>query len=114
MLTPAYEKAPAARGTFQAYNITSHSKRAVSAATCMMGGGFGGIIPRVAFIVSESPHYITGIRTTFALSIASTTAIMITDLHLWRATRAGKAVKEGMEGWKCTLWPRIRGTSCDV
>lgn len=38
-------------------NITSHSKRAVAAATCMMGGGLGGIFASVAFKQTESPKY---------------------------------------------------------
>ncbi|CAH0058589.1 unnamed protein product, partial [Clonostachys solani] len=124
MLVTAYGKAPAARYfgtflgigffqygipgvlTFQANNITSHSKRAVSAATCMMGGGVGGIIAGVAFMAGESPHYTTGVWTAFALSMGSIAVIIITDLHLWRcnkAVRAGKAVNEGMEGWMYTL-----------
>lgn len=43
--------------TFQSNNITSHSKRAVSSATCIIGGGVGGIIASVAFMSKESPHY---------------------------------------------------------
>lgn len=42
---------------FQANNITRHSKRAVATATCMMGGGVGGIIAGVAFKSNESPGY---------------------------------------------------------
>ncbi|KAG7135709.1 putative transporter like protein [Verticillium longisporum] len=41
--------------TFQANNITSHSKRAVASATCLIGGGVGGIISSVAFMAEESP-----------------------------------------------------------
>ncbi|KAK1547731.1 hypothetical protein CPAR01_01698 [Colletotrichum paranaense] len=55
--------------TFQANNITSHSKRAVSSATCLIGGGLGGIIASTAFMSKESPHYTTGIWTTFAISM---------------------------------------------
>lgn len=43
--------------TFQANNITSHSKRAVASATCLIGGGVGGIIASTAFMAKESPHY---------------------------------------------------------
>lgn len=43
--------------TYQANNITKRSKRAVATATCMMGGGLGGIISGVAFKSSESPKY---------------------------------------------------------
>ena len=43
--------------TYQANNITRRSKRAVATATCMMGGGVGGIIAGVAFKSSESPKY---------------------------------------------------------
>ncbi len=43
--------------TYQANNITSHSKRAVASATCLIGGGIGGILSSVAFKSSEIPHY---------------------------------------------------------
>lgn len=43
--------------TFQANNITSHSKRAVASATCLIGGGLGGIVASLAFKSSESPRY---------------------------------------------------------
>ena len=43
--------------TYQANNIVSHSKRAVASATCIIGGGIGGIIAGVAFKSSESPKY---------------------------------------------------------
>jgi predicted MFS family arabinose efflux permease len=43
--------------TYQANNIKSHSKRAVASATCLIGGGVGGIIASVAFMAEESPHY---------------------------------------------------------
>jgi hypothetical protein len=43
--------------TFQANNITQHSKRAVASATCLIGGGLGGIIASLAFTAKESPKY---------------------------------------------------------
>ncbi|KAH7176816.1 major facilitator superfamily domain-containing protein [Dactylonectria macrodidyma] len=92
--------------TFQANNITSHSKRAVASATCLIGGGVGGIIAGVAYRAVESPHYTTGIWTTFAISMTSICVIGLLDLHLWRqnkAARAGQIVNEGMEGWMYTL-----------
>ncbi|KAK1676397.1 major facilitator superfamily domain-containing protein [Colletotrichum godetiae] len=92
--------------TFQANNITSHSKRAVSSATCLIGGGLGGIIASTAFMSKESPHYTTGIWTTFAISMASITMIIIMDIYLWRCNKAAKAGQrrnEGMEGWLYTL-----------
>ncbi|KAJ0303781.1 hypothetical protein COL516b_006218 [Colletotrichum fioriniae] len=92
--------------TFQANNITSHSKRAVSSATCLIGGGLGGIIASTAFMSKESPHYTTGIWTTFAISMVSITMIIIMDIYLWRCNKAAKAGhrrNEGMEGWLYTL-----------
>ncbi|KAF6816306.1 hypothetical protein CPLU01_13902 [Colletotrichum plurivorum] len=71
--------------TFQANNITSHSKRAVASATCLIGGGVGGIIASTAFMSQESPHYTTGVWTTFAISMA------------------GRRRNEGMEDWYYTL-----------
>lgn len=44
--------------SYQANNIVLHSKRSITAATCMIGGGIGGIIASVAFKESEKPNYI--------------------------------------------------------
>ena len=43
--------------TYQANNITQHSKRAVATATCIIGGGIGGIIASVAYMAKEKPKY---------------------------------------------------------
>ncbi|KAL2813418.1 major facilitator superfamily domain-containing protein [Aspergillus granulosus] len=124
MLITAYGKANAARYfgsflgvgflqfcvpgvlTFQANNITSHSKRAVASAICLIGGGIGGIIASSAFVSSESPQYTTGIWVTFGLSMTSIVLIMILDVYLWRknkAVKAGVGTIEGREGWLYTL-----------
>ncbi|WYZ44603.1 hypothetical protein EsH8_VII_001039 [Colletotrichum jinshuiense] len=92
--------------TFQANNITSHSKRAVASATCLIGGGVGGIIASTAFMSKESPHYTTGIWTTFVISMVSILMIVIMDIHLWRCNKSAKAGhrrNEGMDGWLYTL-----------
>ncbi|KAF9872479.1 hypothetical protein CkaCkLH20_09976 [Colletotrichum karsti] len=92
--------------TFQANNITSHSKRAVASATCLIGGGVGGIIASTAFMSKESPHYTTGIWTTFAISMVSIVMIVIMDVHLWlcnKAARTGDRRNENMDGWMYTL-----------
>ncbi|KAH7141912.1 major facilitator superfamily domain-containing protein [Dactylonectria macrodidyma] len=92
--------------TFQANNITSHSKRAVASATCLIGGGLGGIVASVAFTAKESPGYKTGIWTTFGISMVSISLICMTDFYLWRcnkAAKAGKRVNEDMEGWMYTI-----------
>lgn len=91
---------------FQANNITTHSKRAVATATCIIGGGVGGIIASVAFISKERPHYRTGVFTTLGLSLASIALIIILDVHLWRCNKAAKEGKkkiEGMDDWYYTL-----------
>ncbi|KAH6685013.1 major facilitator superfamily domain-containing protein [Plectosphaerella plurivora] len=92
--------------TFQANNITSHSKRAVASATCLIGGGVGGIISSVAFMAKESPHYTTGVWVTFGISMTSICMIAIMDVYFWRlnkAVKAGTKVNEGMAGWLYTL-----------
>ncbi|KAF4978624.1 hypothetical protein FZEAL_5027 [Fusarium zealandicum] len=91
--------------TFQANNVTSHSKRAVAAATCLIGGGVGGIIAGCAYVSKESPHYTTGVWTTFAISMVSIVLIVIMDLYFLRRNRAAKAggMNEGMAGWMYTL-----------
>ncbi|KAF9885244.1 hypothetical protein FE257_000604 [Aspergillus nanangensis] len=92
--------------TFQANNITSHSKRAVASAVCILGGGVGGVIAGVAFKSAESPKYTTGIFTTIGISILSIVLILIMDLYFWRcnkAAAAGTRRNENMEGWFYTL-----------
>ncbi|KAK7211756.1 hypothetical protein V2G26_018934 [Clonostachys chloroleuca] len=92
--------------TFQANNIMSHSKRAVGTATCLIGGGVGGIIASSVFIAKESPHYTTGIWVTFAISMVSVSMITILDIYLWKqnkAARAGKVLNPNVAGWLYTL-----------
>ncbi|KAL2817480.1 major facilitator superfamily domain-containing protein [Aspergillus cavernicola] len=91
---------------FQANNIKSHSKRAVASATCLIGGGLGGIIASVSFKSSESPDYPTGIWVTFGISIASIVLTMIMDIYFWRVNKKAKETGgciEGMENWYYTL-----------
>ncbi|KAG4440833.1 hypothetical protein IFR05_003705 [Cadophora sp. M221] len=102
MLITAYGGSNAAR-YFD--NITSHSKRAVAAATCMMGGGLGGIFASVAFKQTESPKYTTGIFVTLATSLTSILLVGIMDFHFWRCNkkaRAGTHRNEGMSDWYYT------------
>lgn len=92
--------------TFQANNITSHSKRAVASATCIIGGGIGGIAASVAFKSSESPGYQTGIWTTFAVSMVSIALILIMDFWFWKCNKAakrGERQNEGRVEWYYTL-----------
>ena len=91
---------------FQANNITSHSKRGVASATCLIGGGLGGIIASVAFKSSESPQYTTGIWVTFGISIASIIMTAIMDVYFIRMNRRAKEgglQLEGMSDWYYTL-----------
>ncbi|KAH8432960.1 uncharacterized protein LDX57_010595 [Aspergillus melleus] len=91
---------------FQANNITSHSKRAVASATCLIGGGLGGIIASVAFKSDESPYYTTGIWVTFAITMVSIVLTLGMDFYFWRvnkkARESGGSI-EGMQGWYYTL-----------
>ncbi|KPI40618.1 putative transporter [Cyphellophora attinorum] len=92
--------------TYQANNITSHSKRAVASATCIIGGGIGGIAASVAFKSSESPNYGTGIWTTFAVSMVSISLIGVMDFWFWRCNKAAKQglrQNEGRHMWFYTL-----------
>jgi MFS family permease len=92
--------------TFQANNITQHSKRAVASATCIVGGGLGGILASVAFKASESPDYTTGIWVTFGMSMVSIVCIIIMDLHFRRCNRLvreGKRMNEGLPNWYYTI-----------
>ncbi|KAL0937141.1 uncharacterized protein CTRU02_206872 [Colletotrichum truncatum] len=82
--------------TFQANNITSHSKRAVASATCVIGGEIGGIVASCAFVASESPHYTTGVWVTFALSMTSIIMIIILDC-LPLENEQGHGCRQGFE-----------------
>ncbi|KAF9888313.1 hypothetical protein FE257_008745 [Aspergillus nanangensis] len=91
---------------YQANNIVSHSKRGVASATCLIGGGLGGIIASVAFKSSESPQYTTGIWVTFAISIISVILIFIMDYHFLQVNRKAREEGrqlEGMDEWYYTL-----------
>ncbi|KAK9786222.1 putative Transporter [Seiridium cardinale] len=92
--------------TFQANNITQHSKRAVATCVCITGGGFGGIIASLVFISRESPNYTTGVFTTLGISLASIVLIAGLDIYLWmcnKKLKAGTHQNEGIEGWLYTI-----------
>ncbi|KAJ5773402.1 hypothetical protein N7457_008298 [Penicillium paradoxum] len=91
---------------FQANNITSRSKRGVASATCLIGGGLGGIIASITFKSDESPHYTTGIWVTFGVTMASIALIMMMDYHFWKMNKKAKETNsyiENMAGWYYTL-----------
>ncbi|KAL4783371.1 major facilitator superfamily domain-containing protein [Aspergillus varians] len=91
---------------YQANNITSHSKRSVASATCLIGGGVGGIIASVTFKSSESPYYTTGIWVTFAMTLVSIIMMGIMDFYFWKVNKKAKETGgriEGMENWYYTL-----------
>ncbi|KAJ5834942.1 Major facilitator superfamily domain general substrate transporter [Penicillium robsamsonii] len=91
---------------FQANNITSHSKRGVASATCLIGGGLGGIIASIAFKSDESPHYTTGIWVTFGITMVSICLTLIMDFHFWKTNKRARETNgriEGMTGWYYTL-----------
>ncbi|OJJ54234.1 hypothetical protein ASPSYDRAFT_50273 [Aspergillus sydowii CBS 593.65] len=124
MLVTAYAKSDAARyfGVFlgvgflqfcipgvlayQANNITSHSKRGVASATCLIGGGVGGIIASVTFKSDESPYYTTGIWVTFGVTMVSVLMTAIMDIYFWKKNRKARETDgqiEGMDNWYYTL-----------
>ncbi|KAL3447212.1 major facilitator superfamily domain-containing protein [Aspergillus insuetus] len=91
---------------YQANNIRSHSKRGVASATCLIGGGLGGIIASVSFKSSESPYYITGIWVTFGITMVSICLTVIMDIYFWKVNKKARetgARIEGMENWYYTL-----------
>jgi hypothetical protein len=91
---------------YQANNIRSHSKRGVASATCLIGGGLGGIIASVSFKSSESPYYITGIWVTFGITMVSICLTVIMDIYFWKVNKKARETAariEGMENWYYTL-----------
>ncbi|KAL2206912.1 MFS general substrate transporter [Sarocladium strictum] len=92
--------------TFQANNITTHSKRAVASCICLTGGGIGGIVASFAFSAKDSPQYTTGIWTTLAFSAVSICLIIFTDLYMHRQNKKLKEsyARTGQTGgWLYTL-----------
>lgn len=67
--------------TFQANNITQHSKRAIASATCLIGGGLGGIIAGVAFISSERPTYRVSDTRVLPRIVSATNILLDGNLH---------------------------------
>lgn len=91
---------------YQANNITSHSKRAVASATCLIGGGVGGIIASVTFKSDESPYYTTGIWVTFGVTMISVLMTAMMDLYFWKKNKKARETGgqiEGMDNWYYTL-----------
>ncbi|KEF51212.1 uncharacterized protein A1O9_12715 [Exophiala aquamarina CBS 119918] len=92
--------------TFQANNITSHSKRALVSVTCTVGGALGGIIASVSFKSSETPRYPTGVWVSVAVTLVSIFNIALMNLYFARQNkkvRQGKLQLEGIDGWLYTL-----------
>ncbi|KAJ5550964.1 hypothetical protein N7461_005662 [Penicillium sp. DV-2018c] len=91
---------------FQANNITSRSKRGVASATCLIGGGLGGIIASVSFKSDESPYYTTGIWVTFGITMVSIFLTIFMDYYFWKTNKKAKETNgqiEGMSQWYYTL-----------
>ncbi|GKT74202.1 major facilitator superfamily transporter [Colletotrichum tofieldiae] len=54
----------------------TNSKRVVASATCLIGGGVGGITPSTAFMLEESPNYTVLLEERFG------TDYVLSDWHL--------------------------------
>ncbi|ESK87307.1 high-affinity nicotinic acid transporter [Moniliophthora roreri MCA 2997] len=94
--------------TYNANNVASQSKRAVSSALVVAWGGIGGIVASTAFREKDAPKYIPGLWVTVAAQILMILLAVITMLYLRRMNRLSREGKlseplEGKPGFYYTL-----------
>ncbi|KAL8280513.1 hypothetical protein RQP46_007161 [Phenoliferia psychrophenolica] len=85
--------------SYQANNIVSHSKRAVSSAVFVAWGGIGGIVASMIFRQVDYPYCISG---TMAFQASSIVIVSGLSLHFKRQNKLadeGKIVIEGQPGF---------------
>ncbi|KAF7197269.1 putative transporter [Pseudocercospora fuligena] len=92
--------------TYQANNIVGQWKRAFASATIVAAGGVGGVIASLVFRSKDAPGYTPGLATCFTaagltiLSVSATSAYMVV---MNRRQAQGRAVLEGIDGFRYTL-----------
>jgi hypothetical protein len=92
--------------TYQANNVVGQWKRALTSATMVAAGGIGGILGTVVFREKDAPQYLPGLYTCFTAAAVTILSVCATQTYMWTMNRrqaAGKAVLEGVEGFRYTL-----------
>lgn len=101
----AYISNWAALNAYQANNIVGQWKRATVAAAVTASNGLGGICGSFIVRQNEAPRYMTAIWVSLGSHIAMLAVVGLFTVGFWRANRkqkSGKAVLEGVEGWRYT------------
>ncbi|KAF9049870.1 major facilitator superfamily domain-containing protein [Panaeolus papilionaceus] len=80
---------------YNANNITSHSKRAVSSAIVVAAGGIGGIFATMVYRQVDKPRYLPGIWATIACQFAMLACLAYTT---WLFTRRNRQYRAGQRG----------------
>jgi len=91
---------------YQANNIVSHSKRAVSIATMVAFGGVGGIFATTVYRQEDFPRYLNGIWATMGCQFLLVILCCILTFHYTRKNnlaREGKCINEGTPGFYYTI-----------
>ncbi|GAA5988721.1 hypothetical protein JCM5350_001992 [Sporobolomyces pararoseus] len=101
----AQSNVPAAL-TYQANNVRSHSKRAVSSAICVGMGGVGGIMASLVYRQIDYPRYLPGLWATVACQFAILTTLA--TLTFYFRIRNGQAERgerelEGSSTFRYTM-----------
>jgi MFS family permease len=101
----AYISNWAALNAYQANNIVGQWKRATVAAAVTACNGLGGIAGSFIVRQNEAPRYITAIWVSIGSHMLMLVIVVLFSIGFWIANqrqRSGKAVLEGVEGWRYT------------
>ncbi|KAH8673322.1 putative MFS transporter [Xylariales sp. PMI_506] len=106
LATGAYVSNWAALSTYQTNNITGQWKRAFTAAAVTAMNGAGGIAGSFIVRSVEAPRYMTAIWVSIGSHILIIAIVAAFSVHFYFANKLvaqGKAVLEGVEGFKYTI-----------
>lgn len=101
----AQSNVPAAL-TYQANNVRSHSKRAVSSAICVGCGGVGGIFASLVYRQVDYPRYLPGLWATIGCQFAILTTLTTLSFYFRirnRQADRGERELEGSSTFRYTL-----------
>ena len=91
--------------TYQANNIAGQWRRAFCSATLVGAGAIGGIVGSLTFRDQDAPSYHPGLYTCFTAAAILILSVAATSTHFYTMNRkqaAGKAVIEGVPGFRYT------------
>ena len=91
--------------TYQANNIVGQWRRAFCSATLVGAGAIGGIVGSLTFRGQDAPTYRPGLYTCFTAAALLILSVAVTSISFCRMNSKqsqGKAVIEGLEGFRYT------------